>query len=119
MKQAVLAALNAANRPGERVVEKWQSGSSWCRVWSDGWIQQGGYFPVSGSVSSYGVKEHTISLVRSFSNSDYTANITLIENGYCYANVKDRTSSKINVFIRAAGNNTYPYKGLLWYACGY
>lgn len=43
VKEAVLAALNEVNRPGERVVESWSSGSSWCRVWSDGFKEQGGY----------------------------------------------------------------------------
>lgn len=43
------------------VVETYRSGSSWYRVWSDGFIEQGG-------ISSRG---STVSFHKSFSNADY------------------------------------------------
>lgn len=39
-KQEVQAALN---RMAAYVVETWHEGTEWCRVYSDGWIEQGGY----------------------------------------------------------------------------
>lgn len=39
-KQEVQAALN---QMAAYVVETWHEGTEWCRVYSDGWIEQGGY----------------------------------------------------------------------------
>ena len=50
------------------VVENYVNGKSWYRVWSDGWIEQGGYLSVTSSSA-------TVNLLKSHANTNY--NITL------------------------------------------
>lgn len=64
VKAAVLAALEGINRPGERVVESWSSGSSWCRVWSDGFKEQGGY-------NDFKNGRATVTFHRAFTSTNY------------------------------------------------
>ena len=45
------------------ITETYQNGTSWYRVWSDGWCEQGGY-----STSS----NITIKLLKTYANTDYT-----------------------------------------------
>lgn len=54
------------------VIKNYQNGSSWYRVWSDGWIEQGG--AVNAGVDSTG----TITLMKAFKTTNYTALLTLV-----------------------------------------
>ncbi len=48
------------------VVESYKNGNSWYRLWSDGWIEQGGY---ASAVNNAG---QTVTLLKSYRYSDYT-----------------------------------------------
>lgn len=50
------------------VTKNYVNGTSWYRVWSDGWIEQGGYLSVTSSSA-------TVNLLKSHANTNY--NITL------------------------------------------
>lgn len=87
---------------------KSSDGTSWYRVWSDGWIEQGGTY-TSADNNSY-----LITLSKKMTTTTYHSTVTggynMISNcgfGYCYAKT---TSSFQAVVIEPRGT---------WYVCGY
>lgn len=102
---AFAAALNAAGI--RTVVETWHSGTEWYRVWSDGWIEQGGI--------TSGTGRKTVNLNRQFTNTSYSVFISMYtadSTGY----------NNIGVFTRKTLQKfeTYNvYESGPWYACGY
>ena len=50
------------------IVENYKSGNSWYRVWSDGWIEQGGYVSVAAN------KEVAVTLLKTMSDTNYYVN---------------------------------------------
>ena len=102
------------------VIETGQSedGSQWYRVWSDGWIEQGG--------QSYNAvdSEITIQLHKPYTNSDYFITQTTGFNGAWSQNV---TGWHIPATIVSVTNSSfvihfYSGNGLnirRWYTCGY
>lgn len=47
------------------VVESYQNGTDWYRIWSDGWCEQGGVYTVTSA------SPHTILLLKKMSNTNY------------------------------------------------
>lgn len=95
------------------------SGTTWYRVWSDGWIEQGGkYTGASGTCWST-----TITFPKAFSNTNYNISVTSTglagdmwgEHG---ENVESITTSsfKYYFYTGASGDGT---TGFYWTACGY
>ena len=100
------------------VVETWNEGTEWYRIWSDGWIEQGGTTGLITSGDSYNSK--TITFKKSFTNTNYTftscANKYSTENGLGTAYppfifTKNNTSIIIGKYSWT--------DGIDWYACGY
>ena len=101
-----------------RIIETWSEGTEWYRVWSDGWIEQGG---TTGLItSSDGYTATTIQFKKSFINTNYTftscANKYSSQNGLGTAYppfifTKNNDSVIIGKYSRT--------DGLDWYACGY
>ena len=92
------------------VVQNYVSGTSWYRVWSDGWIEQGG-------AATIGTGATTITFLKSFSNASYTFTCTPISGDGAYTSVtmKSLTAQDIVVYLQQS-NYT---KSSRWYACGY
>ena len=89
------------------VVESYQSGSTWYRVWSDGWIEQGGRASTSNS-------KQTITLLKPFSNENYCL-VSGNNNENSYSQVCSCCIvSSTQIVIRSAGTSNW-----IWYACGY
>ena len=93
--------------------EKYSSGSSWYRVYSDGWIEQGGRFYSSAD------NEQTITLLQKFANTNYVAisspsfnKTTLISNVLC---IRNRSTTSFSIISSSNMSQTY----LDWFACGY
>lgn len=94
------------------IKEFWQSGSSWYRIWSDGWIEQS--FKINSTVDAQ--TSHTF--LKPFKNTDYTLLITI-----------QSTTTKFNGsqpdWITTYTNTGFSYHcdsyaGQPWiYACGY
>ena len=88
------------------VVQNYVNGISWYRVWSDGWIEQGG--------SWYGAG--TVSLLKNFSNTNYsiTYGITSPGNSANTVYISDKAANQFTIAQfngnGGAGN---------WHACGY
>ena len=100
------------------IVETWNEGTEWYRVWSDGWIEQGG--------QSYNAvdSEITIQLHKPYTNSDYFITQTTGFNGAWSQIV---TGWHIPATIVSVTNSSfiihfYSGNGLnirRWYTCGY
>ena len=108
--------INLENR--KYIIETWNEGTEWYRVWSDGWIEQGG--------QSYNAvdSEITIQLYKPYTNSDYFITQTTGFNGAWSQNV---TGWHIPATIVSVTNSSfvihfYSGNGLnirRWYTCGY
>jgi hypothetical protein len=101
------------------VVTTYSSGTTWYRIWSDGWIEQGGkYTGTTGTCWNT-----TITLPKAFSNTNYNISVTSTglagdmwgEHG---ENVESITTSsfKYYFYTGASGDGT---TGFYWTACGY
>jgi hypothetical protein len=90
------------------VVQNYVSGTSWYRVWSDGWIEQGGKTSATeGAV--------TVTLLKEFTNTNYSVVTTgLYESGNtanAWDYVRNITTKNFVIYQQS--------KGCLWRACGY
>ena len=96
------------------VKETWKSGTSWYRIWSDGWIEQGGYLSWNGAWT-------TLTFNRPFTTTNYYIN----GGGYrsdsspyqCMIDFKDWGTSSCSVW--SSDDNTSNPCVMKWYACGY
>lgn len=102
------------------IVDTWKSGSDWYRVWSDGFIEQGG---VKSELVSR--DKTAVSFLKNFSNSS-TVKISLtpktFSNSYynysaCVAAV-DATVTGFKV-LNVAEEIAHYWTATYWYACGY
>ena len=100
------------------VVETYRNGTEWYRVWSDGWIEQGG---VTGELSTN--QTATITFLKAFSNTNY------IITGGSHSADSETTLGRIGSFAQTKHttsivvcNNGWSssYNGIYvdWYACG-
>lgn len=94
-------------------VTKWTSGASYYRVYSDGYIEQGGQ-----TASWSNNPDTTITLHKAFSNANYTVsciNIGSTKDGYT-GDVCLKSKASSSFVINCHTNNR---GGLNWFACGY
>ena len=95
--------------------ETYRSGSIWYRVYSDGYIEQGGNF-------SNSARGTTITFPKAFTSTNYQALacINHADNGWTAtttACVRARTTSNMVVQIYYNGSNTTGLNS--WFVCGY
>jgi len=97
------------------VIDIYTNGTSWYRVYSDGWIEQGGVVTLSANPT-------TITLLKYFKNANYTAFVGLeISGGYLQnAYVSGKGTTALYAYTsNNSGGYTYTGASLDWYACGY
>ena len=96
------------------IVESWQSGTSWYRIWNDGWIEQGGV--MTGSATS-----KTITLNTPFTTTNYTVMTTEREIGSTDTDGVDFTCMVRSVTTTSFSCSTVSgaSRNSFWYACGY
>lgn len=87
---------------------KSSDGTSWYRVWSDGWIEQGGTYTSSDN------DKYPVTLSKKMTTTNYHSTVTGGYNtssnhafGYCY----DKTTSGFKAVVIEPGGT--------WYVCGY
>ena len=110
-----LTDVNAASRG--YVVDSYHNGTEWYRIYSDGWIEQGG-----AVTASYTGQTITLNMLKSFSNKSWTI-VTTVSSDVtppCLEVVvgQGKTNNSIGVIIAAYGNNNKT-NGFYWKACGY
>ena len=97
------------------ITETYINGTSWYRVYSDGWCEQGGIF--TGSSASNAVA--TINLLKAYKNTNYCITATKLtddsSNSYCYGIRVVKAQKKVNSF-QARPDST---GGMMWCTCGY
>ena len=91
------------------ITETYVNGTSWYRVWSDGWIEQGG---ISGATANI-VK---VTLLKSFTDTNYSV-IGSISGSTAVLNIPHTKNSKLvnsfEFYVGTTGGDAY------WKACGY
>ena len=103
---------NMPPRSSVYVKETWKSGTSWRRIFSDGWIEQGGI--LKGNAG-------TVSFHKGFSNTDYTflhtPNLSGMSGQWFSWGVSSKTTTSIKISM-VGGGNTTP-SSMCWVAYGY
>lgn len=98
---------SAANNKVAVIVQNYVNGTSWYRVWSDGWIEQGGRHSAGDSVS--------VTLLKAFSNTNYTVSLTGTGSKEAMTPLYN-TLTTSSFKVKSAANGTL---GGSWRACGY
>lgn len=94
------------------VVQNYRSGKSWYRLWSDGWLEQGGYR--SGSEGGF----VTFNLIKAFSTTDYNVLGMCTRTDATFAPCMIvNNNNKTTASFQALPNSTS--QGVYWTACGY
>ena len=110
---AATTTSTAANDKVAVVVQNYRSGTSWYRVWSDGWIEQGGRVSISQDTQT------TVTLLKPFSNTDYMVLISASKSGLQIGGDGNFTVEYISSSQFKWGNGD-DFSGTgIWYACGY
>lgn len=90
------------------VVESYNDGNNWYRVYKSGWIEQGGV-----NVA----KETTVNLLKPYNSKNYVVQVTFnnssSQNGTYGVNASSKTSTSFK-FITSSGSENI----MAWYACG-
>ena len=92
------------------VVETYKNGFSWYRVWSDGWIEQGGHLAVNVAATN-------VQLLKQYKDATYTTvgcQANTNDAGFHTINVAALSTTHIQIRQTAVGTPL-----VNWYACGY
>lgn len=104
---------------GHRVVETYKNGSSWYRIWSDGWCEQGGAVDSGVGAVNSGT---SVTYLKAFADTNYAIaflsshedtsnnNIAVNYGNYYYGAFYPSNKSATGIVLRGRGT---------WYACGY
>jgi hypothetical protein len=96
------------------ITQNYVNGTSWYRVWSDGWKEQGGRVTV-GSRSTA-----TVTLLKAFSNTSYLAMATAIGGMNTGAHDPQNAQVKsIDSTSQITVINGETQRSVQWHACGY
>ena len=95
-----------------QITSTYVNGTSWYRVWSDGWIEQGGHS--TGQQNT----PFTQNLLKSFSNTNYSVQLIGYSTGNADYNCTVETNSKTASSFQFRRDDTEA-GGVDWIACGY
>ena len=96
------------------VKETYSSGTSWYRVWSDNWIEQGGKTASSSNDTSFSVTLH-----KPFSDTNYYVNLTSNTTTTTFNSAQPNWVTAKTTAAFTAHLDCYGAGGSDWYACGY
>jgi len=115
---AATTTTSASSTSPAVIVENYVNETFWYRVWSDGWIEQGGYL----AASSTDYITVTITLLKSYSNTNYTVSKNIyggVGGATVYYNEVASSLSKSTSSFTTYNRSTSGWVGFNWYACGY
>ena len=95
------------------VIDTYVNGTSWYRIWSDGWKEQGGVVLTGNSATPV-----TVTLLTPFSDANYTLQATCNPLTVQWAQMVDlqivnKTATSFGIIANPSNNNNN------WFACGY
>lgn len=104
-----------ANPSYPRIIETYHSGTSWYRVWSDGWCEQGALQIGSGEAGYT-----TVTLLKEMSDTNYTITaLTKYKFAWC-CEATDGTKSTTQFSIYTVDTSTQGYcRDFYWRVSGY
>lgn len=88
---------------GRTVIETYSNGTSWYRIWSDGWCEQGGR-----------TTSTSVTFLKSFVDTNYSFSGVSINS-----NSGGAASTVTNLTTTGCTYYTYGNAGGMWQACGY
>lgn len=99
------------------VVDTFKSGSSWYRVYDDGWVEQGG---IQSNMDSSGIGQRTISLLKPFADTNYSVQVSWSNPATqspatVWTGLRSRA---VGSFVINKDTSTYVTE-YTWQACGY
>ncbi len=81
------------------IIETYQNGSSWYRIWSDGWCEQGGIYSDSASLGGGDSRTYNINLLKTYKDSSINMSATTnMTNRYAFC--RDNTVSSFTLGTR-------------------
>ena len=114
------ADVDLSNIPASKgiLIESYVNDTSWYRVYSDGWCEQGGRISIASM--QYGAS--SVSLLKPFNGTDYTITIggrNLTNNGNpCFAVGNSVTDNSFNIWMERSTGSNHANQSY-WLACGY
>ena len=107
--------INSIDFDGIYIVETQRNGTEWYRIWSDGWIEQGGEAFQDNAI------DYVVQLLKPYINTDYFACVSLGINEYHTGSLATKYISVYN--LTTTSFTTYTSNGVglrrkRWYACG-
>ena len=106
------ADVDLSNCTKPHVVETYVNGTSWYRVYSDGWCQQGGF--CTGSTS------YTVTFLKPFINTNYNPTVTFnYSHNATIMNMGCDTLTTNTMRININDGNQGSSRPVFWQACGY
>ena len=87
------------------IVETYKNGTSWYRIWSDGWCEQGGYANTNAT-------SVIVTFLKPFIDTNYNRQVTIqgTDGNYNYHIITAASQTGITIFA---------WKPSYWQACGY
>ena len=104
--------LDGSNAEFIYVTEAYQNGTSWYRIWSDGWCEQGG--AIDSTASPY-----TVSLLKTYSSIEYSISCTFVGNTYSNDSGCLLTSSQTTSSFKVVMPNDNLNWNFFWETRGY
>ena len=98
--------------PAAYIVSTWHSGTNWCRIWSDGWCEQGGFLSTPTASIDYDIGLH-----QAYADSNYTILLTNSSQRYSWVFSEDPSIKKTNQFKIYV--HQYAEEGVHWETKGY
>lgn len=92
------------------VVETYKNGTSWYRIYSDGWCEQGGYFTCSSA-------GQILTFLKQFTDINYTITASGGTNKFGTISFYDRTPSQVATWT--SDDDSFNAGDVSWLACGY
>jgi len=87
------------------IVQNYKNGKSWYRVWSDGWIEQGGYKASNGNVT----------LLKAMADTDYSLQVTADDTSCSSIDCSGKINSTSEIKLNIPGDSD----GAWWRVSGY
>lgn len=106
---------NAGASPKAYIVERWNNGTNWYRLWSDGWIEQGGRITFNGSTNTVSKVSFPTLIGNVMFVSGMAKNIQ--NRGLCGIMIQQTTSSYMTIKVEGADEAAVS-DGFFWYVCG-